>query len=396
MTGTDIAIREPQSGTLALTGDQIEWSEVQQAALAHIGIDQAPQADQQVFMHVCQRVRLDPFARQIYMIPRQEGSGQNRKTKWTIQTGIDGFRLIAERHPQYRGQVGPQWCGPDGQWVDVWLDPQKPPVAARVGILRSDRDEPIWGVALFREYAQTTTYDGQRQLTKMWREKGAHMVAKCAEALGLRKAFPAELGGLHTDDEMAGAGALANASAPQPAVRRAATVGELTGAGDVIDVDPEPEPEPDRPVPVEEPEPAQTSAPGKSRDGAGAAPAADPEPPQDPPSPAPSNAPVADQPAQAAPGNGRPAVAAQKKRIGILASEANLDDDGRFAVVAAVIGRTVASTNDLTTREAGAVIDQLEELQRSDDFPAAVEEFLRADEQRRMEAELAAEGEAAS
>ena len=76
MTGTEIAEYEPQSGTLALRGDQVEWSPVQQAALAHIGIAEAPPADQQVFMHVAQRTRLDPFAKQIYMIPRQEGQGQ--------------------------------------------------------------------------------------------------------------------------------------------------------------------------------------------------------------------------------------------------------------------------------------------------------------------------------
>lgn len=182
MTGTDIAVHEPQTGTgtLALTGDQIEWSPVQQAALAHIGIDQAPQADQQVFLHVAQRTGLDPFARQIHMIPRREKQPDaTYRTKWTIQTGIDGFRLIAERHPQYRGQLGPQWCGEAGEWQDVWLHPTKPPVAARVGVLRADRDGPIWGVAIFREYAQTTTYNNQQQLTRMWREKGAHMIAKC-------------------------------------------------------------------------------------------------------------------------------------------------------------------------------------------------------------------------
>ncbi|WFG47465.1 phage recombination protein Bet [Pseudonocardia alni] len=213
---------------------------MQRAALAHIGIDQAPQADQQVLMHVAQRTGLDPFARQIYMIPRQEGSGDNRKTKWTIQTGIDGFRLIAERHPAYRGQVGPQWCGEDGVWRDVWLDREKPPAAARVGILRDDREGPVWGTAMFTEYAQTKTWNGQVSLTAMWRQKGAHMIAKCAEALAYRKAFPLELGGLHTDDEMAAADNPGRADrAPAPARPAAVTTDELTGR---------PRPRPRRPL----------------------------------------------------------------------------------------------------------------------------------------------------
>lgn len=199
---SEIATVDHGAGTLALTGGQTDWTPVQRAALDHLGIADAPHADQMVFLHVAQQSGLDPFSRQIYMIPRQEGTGRDRKTKWTIQTGIDGFRRIAGEDPHYRGQLGPFWCGEDGEWRDVWVSDQ-PPVAARVGVVRDDHDQPIWGVAMFREYAQTTTYDGQTRLTKMWREKGAHMIAKCAEALALRKACPTRLGGLHTDDEMA-------------------------------------------------------------------------------------------------------------------------------------------------------------------------------------------------
>ncbi len=147
-----------------------------------------------MFMIQCTRTGLDPFARQIYCLKRKSKDGD----KLSIQTSIDGFRLIAERTGKYAGQVGPQWCGKDGIWKDAWI-PAEPPVVARVGILRKDFAEPLWGVARFESYAQRN-YQGE--LNPMWKKMGDVMIAKCAEALGLRKAFPQELSGLYTGDEM--------------------------------------------------------------------------------------------------------------------------------------------------------------------------------------------------
>ena len=136
-----------------------------------------------LFAYACQRTGLDPFSKQIYAI--------KRGGKMTIQAGIDGLRSIAERTGQLDGSET-LWCGEDGQWQDVWLG-AKPPAAAKTIIHRKGASHPFVGVARFADYNA-----GQG----LWSKMPAAMIAKCSEALALRKAFPADLSGVYSADEM--------------------------------------------------------------------------------------------------------------------------------------------------------------------------------------------------
>lgn len=161
----------------------------------------ASDAEFGLFVQTCKRLHLDPFARQIFLVKRWDSALRCEVAQ--SQVSIDGFRLVAERTREYRGQTQPEWCGKDGKWCDVWLS-DEPPAAARVGVHRQGFAEPMVRVAKYTSYVQLTKdkQSGHQRPNRMWATMPEVMLAKCAEALALRAAFPHELSGVYTSEEM--------------------------------------------------------------------------------------------------------------------------------------------------------------------------------------------------
>lgn len=188
------------SQALTISPKQTSFTQTQVAALQHLGIDQADKGDLDVFMHYCQRTGLDPFSRQIYMIGRNVRQGNQWVKRWTIQTSIDGARLIARRVADESGAPysteGPFWCDAGGNWADVWLKPT-PPAAAKYVVLY--KGGSFTGIARFDAYKAVNR---EGEVTGLWAKMADTMLAKCAEMLALRKAFPQDMSGLYVSEEM--------------------------------------------------------------------------------------------------------------------------------------------------------------------------------------------------
>lgn len=172
-----------------------------------------------MFLFVCERTGLDPFTKQVHLVPRWD-SKLGREVR-TVIVGIDGLRSIAEKTEAYAGNSDPIFDGEieieytenvyEGKTKKETKKSMIVPEKATVTVKKI-----VQGVICdFTATAKWTEYYPGDKGGIMWRKMPANMLGKCAEAKALRKAFPAVMSGLYVAEEMHQAGVQNVASNPQ-------------------------------------------------------------------------------------------------------------------------------------------------------------------------------------
>lgn len=126
-----------------------------------------------LFVEMCRSTGLNPFKREIWFIKTAQGV--------QMMTGINGFYQIANKHPMY-----------DGTETEI-VEEGGRIIKAVARVHRKDRKIPSIAEAYMEEYAKP--YGN-------WKTMPRVMISKCAESMALRKAFPQELNGLYSTEEM--------------------------------------------------------------------------------------------------------------------------------------------------------------------------------------------------
>jgi phage recombination protein Bet len=170
------------NGNVIAIGEQYGFESDKVTLIKSLIANEATDNELALFLYTAQRTGLDPLAKQIYCI--------KRKGKMSIQTGIDGYRLIADRTNNYApGRAATFEYAEDGSVYSA--------TAYVMKYVRGTWHE-VSATVYWDEYV--VLYEGKPQ--NLWASKPRVMLSKCAEAVALRRAFPAELSGLYTDTEM--------------------------------------------------------------------------------------------------------------------------------------------------------------------------------------------------
>lgn len=147
----------------------------------------------------CVARRLDPLKKPCHIVPTEVKVGDKYEWRDVVMPGIYELRTTAQRTGEYLGHAKAQYGEPmafAGVTAPEWCEFTVYRWNALAGM---KAEYPVR--ILFREVVATRR-DGNAN--SRWSRAPIQMLTKCAEAAALREAFPDEIGGEQTAEEMDG------------------------------------------------------------------------------------------------------------------------------------------------------------------------------------------------
>lgn len=185
-----------QKNTLAAIASQLGWTDEQLDVFRNSLAPALNDSEREYLLTIAKQLGLDVFKKQIYGVSRKWKQGGEEVRTLTIQTGIDGYRAIAERTGNYA----------PGRQTEYEHDKEGRLISATAFVRKKVGGEwiEVAESAYFEEYCQTKRdYETKKTVpTEMWAKMPRTMLAKCAEARALRRAFPDSFGGAYVKEEM--------------------------------------------------------------------------------------------------------------------------------------------------------------------------------------------------
>lgn len=155
----------------------------------------------------CMARKLDPLKKPCHIVPMRVKVGPGKDDyamRDVVMPGIYEYRTTATRTGEYLGHSKPVY-GPVVEVLGVTTPEYCEMTVYRWNAAAKRRCEfPV--MVYFRECVATKKDWNTKEIVvnERWSKAPIQMLTKCTEAAGLREAFPDELGGEHTAEEMEG------------------------------------------------------------------------------------------------------------------------------------------------------------------------------------------------
>lgn len=149
----------------------------------------------------CAARKLDPLKKPCHIVPMEVKIAATGQYEWrdVVMQGIYEIRTTAQRTGQYLGHSKVEY-GPDVDVKGVKAPEWAEMTVYRHNALSAQRVE--FPVSVYFREVVACTRDGKPN--SRWSKAPRQMLTKCLEAAGLREAFPDEIGGAQTAEEMEG------------------------------------------------------------------------------------------------------------------------------------------------------------------------------------------------